>query len=118
YLGSVISYSNEVKIHELGVDPVLISAQGAVSEAVVKAMAEGVRMKLGTTWSIAVSGIAGPDGGSTEKPVGTVWIAVAGPEGTETKRFLFGNRRDRNIHMAATSAMNMLRRRLLAQRPE
>jgi nicotinamide-nucleotide amidase len=113
YLGSVISYANKVKIRELGVDNADLMTFGAVSEPVVRAMAEGVRGKMGTVWSIAVSGIAGPDGGSEEKPVGTTWIAIAGPDGTEARRFLFGNRRDRNIHMAAMSGMNMLRRRML-----
>lgn len=118
YKGSVIAYANEVKISELGLDPSDLAAYGAVSEVVVKAMAEGVRNKLNTTWSIAISGVAGPEGGSTDKPVGTIWIAVSGPEGTKARRFQFGNRRDRNIHMAAMSGMNMLRRRLLVQRPE
>jgi len=112
YLGSIIAYANEVKIKQLNVDPLLISTHGAVSEEVVCAMAQGARLRLGTDWALAVSGIAGPDGGSADKPTGTTWIALDGPHGTLAQRFLFGNRRDRNIHMAAMSAMNMMRKQL------
>jgi len=82
---------------------------GAVSEVVVREMAEGIRKKFKTDFSISTSGIAGPDGGSDEKPVGTTWIAVATPEKTITQKFLFGEHRGRNIHKAALAALNMLR---------
>jgi nicotinamide-nucleotide amidase len=81
FLGSVISYANDVKVNLLNVDGDAIHAHGAVSEDVVIQMANGVKEQLNSTYAIAVSGIAGPDGGSEEKPVGTVWIAIAGPNG-------------------------------------
>ena len=72
-------------------------------------MAENIRRKFCTDYSIAVSGIAGPDGGTNEKPVGTVWVAVATPEKTITKKFLYGGNRLRNIQMASIAALNLLR---------
>jgi len=113
YLGSVISYANEVKIKELHVEALDIKEHGAVSEEVVKQMATGVREKFGTDFAIATSGIAGPDGGTDEKPVGTTWIALATPENIVAKKFLFGEHRGRNIRKAALAALNMLRMELL-----
>lgn len=84
-----VTYSNKAKAVELGVLPELIRENGAVSEAVVRAMAEGARVRAGVTWTVAVSGVAGPDGGTTDKPVGTVWLAWAGPEGVSAERLLF-----------------------------
>ena len=112
YAGSVVAYSNEAKISMLGVDPELINRHGAVSREVVCAMAEGIRRKLGTEYSIAASGIAGPGGGTPEKPVGTVWIAVSDITGTEACVFLLGNNRERNIRRASLFALNMMRIRL------
>jgi len=109
YMGSSISYANEVKTTFLGVDSSVIESKGAVSEEVAKAMAEGIRAKLSTTWSLATTGIAGPGGGSPEKPVGTVWIALSGPNGTVTKLCRFGDNRLRNIQMTAMTAFKMLR---------
>ena len=113
FKGSIISYANEVKQVFLDVDEEDLITWGAVSEPVVRKMAETVRKKLGTDYSIATSGIAGPDGGTEEKPVGTTWIAVAGPSGTLTRKFLFGDGRDRNIHRTAIFALNLLRKMLL-----
>jgi len=113
YMGSVISYSNDVKINQLGVPVEMIIAHGAVSEPVARAMAENVRELLHTTYGIAVSGIAGPDGGSIEKPVGLNWISVAGPKGTIASKFLFGDHRGRNITRAALAALNMLRMEMM-----
>jgi nicotinamide-nucleotide amidase len=107
--GSVISYSNRIKTDLLGVSPEILEKQGAVSREVVTAMAEGARARLKTDYSLAVSGIAGPDGGTAEKPVGTVWLALAGQEGTETRLFHFGEHRGRNIRRSALAALNMLR---------
>lgn len=110
YLGSVISYSNEVKVQELNVDPTVIEQNGVVSREVVEQMAVGVRKKLKVDYAIAASGIAGPTGGTNEKPVGTVWIAVATPQLVTAQKFLFGNNRKRNIQKTADAALNMLRK--------
>lgn len=113
YTGSTVSYTNKVKIDVLGVSPQVIQTHGAVSEEVVIQMADGVRKNLETDFALAVSGIAGPDGGSEEKPVGTTWIALATPEKIITKKFLFGEHRGRNIRKTALAALNMLRLELL-----
>ncbi len=111
--GAVVSYSNRVKTELLEVKPVTLEAHGAVSREVVVEMAEGARKKLKTDFALAVSGIAGPTGGTEEKPVGTVWIALAGPEGTEAQLFHFGEHRGRNIRRSALAALNMLRLKLV-----
>ena len=95
YMGSVIAYDNSVKTNILGVDPEILNADGAVSEATVCQMAEGVRALMHTDYAIATSGIAGPTGGTPDKPVGTVWIAWATPNGTEAQCFHFGAARER-----------------------
>lgn len=112
YKGSVVAYSNSVKETMLGVLPVLLEEHGAVSEAVVKAMAEGVKKRMGTDYAIATSGVAGPGGGTDEKPVGTTWIAVSTPGKTIAKKFMFGKHRERNIQRTALTALNMLRKEL------
>lgn len=113
FLGSVVSYANEVKMNSLGVSEENLKQYGAVSEAVVRQMAEGVRKNLKTDFGIATSGIAGPDGGTEEKPVGTVWIAISGPERTVAKKYQFGHNRARNIEISANTALNMLRKELI-----
>jgi len=113
YTGSVISYANEVKTSQLGVDLRDLEKYGAVSRQVVEQMALGVKDKLGTDYSMAVSGIAGPDGGTKEKPVGTVWIAVATHGNVQSKLFHFGEHRGRNIRLSALAALNMLRLEIL-----
>ena len=113
FLGSVVSYANEVKMASLGVKDADLKSFGAVSEPVVRQMAEGVRNNLKTDYGVATSGIAGPDGGTEEKPVGTVWIAVAGPEQTIAKRYQFGHNRARNVEISANTALNMLRKELI-----
>ena len=110
FIGSVISYANKIKCSELGVDEKLFETVGAVSEEVVKQMAEGVRKKFNTDFAIATSGVAGPSGGSEWKPVGTVCIAVSSAERTITKKFLLGNERMRIINVASNTALNMLRK--------
>ncbi len=114
FKGSVISYADEVKINVLGVKPETIEKHGAVSQETVEQMAANVRKKLNTDYSIAVSGIAGPTGGTPEKPVGTVWIAIATPDKVISRKFLFGDNRGRNIHLSAITGLNMLRKELLA----
>jgi len=110
--GSVVSYSNRVKSELLGIRPKTLKKYGAVSREVVAEMAEGARKKLKTDYCLAVSGIAGPDGGTEEKPVGTVWIALADTRGTEAQLFHFGEHRGRNIRRSALAALNLLRLRL------
>lgn len=113
FLGSVTSYANSVKTGVLGVDPEIISSHGAVSSECVAAMAEGVRKLTGSDYSVATSGIAGPGGGSKEKPVGTVWIGVSSHMGTETFRMVFKGDRKRNIERFAANALNKLREKLV-----
>ncbi len=112
FVGSVVAYSNDVKIDLLGVRPEDIAAHGAVSSVVAEQMAEGVRRLCKADYAIATTGIAGPDGGSLEKPVGTVWIAVATPEEVFSMLYRGGNLRGVNIERAATTAINMLRLKL------
>ena len=105
YYGSIISYDNSVKEQVLGVPAELIKAHGVVSEEVVRVMAESVRKILNTNYSIATSGIAGPTGGSEEKPVGTVWIAWATPEGTTAECFHLGKLREQITDRACMKAL-------------
>lgn len=111
--GGILSYANEVKIKELDVSPALLASDGAVSDACVIAMAAGARTKLGTTYALATSGIAGPSGGSIDKPVGTIWIALAHPTGVIAKKLMLAGTRTQNIHLTTLNAINMLRRYLL-----
>lgn len=109
FLGAVTSYANSVKTGVLGVSEETIARYGAVSSECVREMAEGVRRITGSDFSVATSGIAGPGGGSSEKPVGLVWIAVSSEKGTETFCHTYKNDRRRNIERFAASAMNHLR---------
>jgi nicotinamide-nucleotide amidase len=113
YVGSVVSYANAVKMEELGIPADMLKLEGAVSKAVVETMAQGVRSALRTEWSIAISGVAGPDGGTAEKPVGTVWLAVAGPDGVRSAMGSFPGSRDLVIKRSALAALNMLRKALI-----
>jgi len=112
YIGSVISYSYDIKETELGVSKQLLETHGAVSQPVVEQMAKAIREKYKTDYSISASGIAGPGGGTTGKPVGTVWVAIATPDKVISQKFLFGNNRERNIHKTANASLNMLRKEL------
>jgi len=112
FKGSVVSYANEVKMGELSVKETDINEYGAVSEQVVKQMAKGVLEKLDTDYAVATSGIAGPTGGTDEKPVGTVWIAVADKNGVEAKLHQFGKNRKLNIERSAVAALGMLLKRI------
>ena len=94
-MGSVVAYDNAVKEQVLGVAHSTLDHYGAVSEQTVREMADGVRALMDTDYAIATSGIAGPTGGTPEKPVGTVWIAWATPKGTEAECFHFGAARER-----------------------
>ena len=109
FLGSVTSYANSVKTGVLGVPEETIAEHGAVSSECVAAMAEGVRRITGSDFSVATSGIAGPGGGSEDKPVGTVWIGVSSGNGTKTYKMVFKGDRKRNIERFAANALNILR---------
>jgi len=113
FKGSVVAYANEAKEKLLGVNPESLLRFGAVSEAVVKEMAIGAQSRLNADYVISTSGIAGPDGGTTDKPVGTIWIGIASPDEVFAQKFLFGDSRDRNIRRTALQAMNMLRKKIL-----
>ncbi len=112
YNGSVIPYHNQFKHQWLEVSNDVFQTDGAVSEICVIQMADGIREKFQSDYALATSGIAGPSGGTEDKPVGTVWIALSGPSGTKAEKFIFGNNRERNIHLAAITALNMLRKEL------
>ncbi len=109
FKGSVVSYANEIKTGILNVDKTVLESEGAVSREVVEQMATNVKTKFNTDYAIAISGIAGPTGGTPEKPVGTVWIGIAAPGKIISEKFLFGEHRGRNIRRSALQALNMLR---------
>ena len=114
--GGVVAYEDAVKREVLGVGEAALAEHGAVSEAVVAAMARGVRELLGATYGVSTSGIAGPAGGTPAKPVGTIWIAAAGPDGGLRTRLLHrGRDRGTNIAYAANAALDLLRRLVLAE---
>ena len=111
--GSIVSYSNQSKSELLDVNEQNIEKYGAVSQQVVEQMAANVRLKFNSDFGISTSGIAGPSGGSTEKPVGTVWIAVANKDKVVSKKLNLGYNRERNIHVSSLSVLNLLRLELL-----
>jgi len=114
FLAGYITYANSVKRDVLKVDSELIDKHGAVSEAVARAMAEGARIRAASTYGLATTGIAGPTGGSDEKPVGTVHIALASENSeTVTRKSLFSTDRETFKQLAAQTALDLLRRRLL-----
>jgi competence/damage-inducible protein CinA-like protein len=113
FAGSVIAYANQVKHDLLGVSEDSLRNFGAVSEQVVREMAAAARNRFGTDYALSTSGIAGPDGGTPEKPVGLVWVCLATPQQTISKKFMFGEHRGRNIRRTALEALNLLRLQLL-----
>ncbi|MDP4953445.1 MAG: competence/damage-inducible protein A [Flavobacteriales bacterium] len=113
FLGGVVAYANEVKTAVLGVKASTLANHGAVSEQTVKEMVLGVIKLTGADYAVSTSGVAGPDGGSEEKPVGTVWIAYGSAEKVFTKQLNLGTNRQRIITVAGLSALNMLRRAIL-----
>jgi len=110
FMGSVVAYDNNVKESLLGVPAETLQNHGAVSEPTIIAMAEGVRRRLGTDFGLATSGVAGPGGGTPDKPVGTIWIAVAGPNGTTTRLLRAGKDRQRNVTYTVHQALDLLRK--------
>ncbi len=112
-LGGFITYSNDLKIKLAHVGSETLEDFGAVSEETVLEMAAGGKKELGVDWCISVSGIAGPLGGSDEKPVGTVWIAIDGPKSKISRKFLFGTDRQRTVQMTVLTALNLLRCEIL-----
>jgi len=115
FQGSIIAYSNELKARLLGVREDTLGRFGAVSEETVREMAEGALRMLGGDLAVAVSGIAGPGGGTPEKPVGTIWVAVASRDKTLARQLRFGKDRLKNIHLTAVYSLNLLRKFLLGE---
>lgn len=116
FTGSVVSYDNRIKKDVLHVTEETLATAGAVSEETVIAMAQGISALMKTDYAIAVSGIMGPDGGTEDKPVGTVWVAVAHQSNITTKKFNFRFDRNRNIQLTATNALNLLRQLIVDNR--
>lgn len=108
FIGGTIAYANQVKIQELGVNAALFDTVGAISQEVATQMAEHVRQRCGTTWGVSITGIAGPGGGTEHKPVGTVWIALAGPDGTQSVRYQFGGERHAVRERSVAAALGMV----------
>ncbi|HKL30898.1 MAG TPA: nicotinamide-nucleotide amidohydrolase family protein, partial [Tangfeifania sp.] len=113
FKGAVTAYSNEIKEKLLGVKPKTLQENGAVSEQVAREMVLGVKGKMNADYAISTTGIAGPEGGTTGKPVGTVWIAVAGENKVLAEKYVFGDNRQRNIIRSSQTALQMLRRLIL-----
>jgi nicotinamide-nucleotide amidase len=109
FIGGVVAYSEKIKDQVLGVSARTLAKYGAVSRETAEEMALGVRRLYGSDYAIATTGIAGPAGDGSETPVGTVWIAVATPEGVSARKFIFGGLRRQNIDRATATAINMLR---------
>jgi nicotinamide-nucleotide amidase len=115
FRGAVVAYDNSVKTGVLGVDPEIIRLHGAVSEETVVAMALGIRQLTASDYAVAVTGIAGPGGGTPEKPVGTVWIAVASDSGIVAEKHNFADDRIINIQRSASTALNILRKQIISR---
>ena len=113
FLGGVVSYSNQAKMDLLGVPPGMLAQYGAVSEEVAGAMAEGARTALGADFALSVTGIAGPGGGTEDKPVGLVYLGCSGPAGTRVRRSSFPGDRDTVRTFSATGALHLLREALI-----
>jgi nicotinamide-nucleotide amidase len=112
FLGGAVCYTNEMKTRWAGVPADLIKSHGAVSQLVAQALAEGVRARAGASIGVGITGIAGPTGGSNDKPVGLVFVALADERGTQVREFRFPGSRDRVRHWATQMALEMVRRRI------
>ena len=113
FKGGIVAYSNEIKTRLLNVPEEMIETYGAVSQQVAEAMALGAQKAMEADFAISTTGIAGPDGGSEEKPVGTIWIAVAGPSGVKSEKYVFRHNRERNIIRSTQTALNLLRKLII-----
>jgi PncC family amidohydrolase len=114
FLGGVVSYADAAKRDLLDVDPAVLAAHGAVSAQVARAMAEGARARFGASVAASVTGIAGPDGGTDEKPVGLTYVGVADAEGVDVRRFVWPGDRAANRHDSAAAVLEALLSRLPA----
>jgi nicotinamide-nucleotide amidase len=112
HLGGVLGYADRIKTTLLGVDAAVLADHGAVSGPVAEQMAQGARTRCGADWAVAVTGISGPGGGTGAKPVGTTWIAVAGPDHAWAGRYRYSGDRERNRQLAVAGALDALRRAL------
>ncbi|WP_448520297.1 competence/damage-inducible protein A [Rhodoflexus sp.] len=112
FVGGIVAYSNEVKVSQLGVLPETLATHGAVSEATVRQMAENVRIRYGASIGIATTGIAGPDGGTPEKPVGTVWIGYADGAQVIAKKLALAQERSLNISLTCNAILDLVRKQL------
>ena len=112
FIGGAVVYANAEKMRQCGVSEEVLGTYGAVSDKVARALAEGIRERTGTTWGVATTGVAGPAGGTPDKPVGTVHIAVAGPSGTTSRALQLPFDRARNLQMTTALALDLLRRQL------
>ncbi len=114
FRGSIVAYHNNIKEQELGVPNIILEKHGAVSEEVAMLMAKNIRERMGTTYGVSTTGIAGPSGGSIEKPVGTVWIGFASEKEVYAKKYLFGDQRERNTTWTVQTALNTIRKNITA----
>jgi len=112
FLGGVVCYSNELKTRLVGVPAELIASDGAVSKPVAQALAEGIRRRSGSALGVGITGIAGPGGGTPEKPVGLVFVALADDLATEVRQFRFPGERERVRTWTSVAALEMIRRRV------
>lgn len=112
FIGSIVSYSNDVKQNVLGVSDAILNSVGAVSKEVSLKMSQGVKELMQTDYAISTTGIAGPGGGSEQKPVGTVWISVCGPEVHKTQKFLFRGSRNEVINQSTIAGLQLLEKEL------
>jgi nicotinamide-nucleotide amidase len=113
FAGGFLVYTNAMKTGLLGVDPDVLAMHTAVSDPVARAMADGARDRTGSTYALSVTGIAGPEGGTEEMPVGTGFIGISGPNGTDARKLRWVGDRRRIRHAAVQSALDLLRRRMI-----
>ena len=113
FVGGILAYDNAVKINQLGVKPETLNTYGAVSEQTVIEMSKNVRKLMKSTYGLATSGVAGPSGGTPEKPVGTIWVAISSEKGVITKQLTLGGSREQNIHLTSVNILNLLRTKCL-----